>query len=179
MMQFHGFSGSGSTYGFPRVSILGFEGERLGEALVKARAGPGARERKRWRSLLLSLRRQLETAPAKEAGTQLAGFRTPFDILVVDAVPGARAALTRLAAAEGMTTREAGSRAEAMAELSRRLPNGAIVEARLPDGPGSELVEHLRSLPDGDSLAILMVGEPSGFVNRVDAIHCGADGYFD
>src|SRR5215831_12502873 len=36
MIQFHGFSGSGSTYGFPRVTILGFEGEGLCEALLKA-----------------------------------------------------------------------------------------------------------------------------------------------
>lgn len=179
MMQFHGFSGSGSTYGFPRVSILGSEGERLCEALVKGPELAGARERKRWRSLLLSLRRELEAAQAKEAAAPPAVFRTPFDILIVDADPGARAALTRLAGGEGMTTREAGSRAEAMAELSRRLPNGAIVESRLPEGPGFELVEHLRRLPAGDSLAILMVGEPSSFANRVDAIHCGADGYFD
>ena len=180
MMQFHGFSGSGSTYGFPRVSILGFEGERLCEALVRGKEKPGARERKRWRSLLLSLRRELEAPPAKEpVAAPVAGFRAPFDVLVVDVDEGVRASLTRLAVREGMTTREAGSRAQALAELSRRIPNGAIVEARLPDGPGSELVEHLRRLPGGDSLAILMMGEPSAFVNRVDAIHCGADGYFD
>src|SRR6202162_3962769 len=36
MIQFHGFSGAGSTYGFPGVSALGAEGERLCDALMKA-----------------------------------------------------------------------------------------------------------------------------------------------
>jgi DNA-binding response OmpR family regulator len=78
-----------------------------------------------------------------------------------------------------MSLRGAGNRAEAMAELSRRPPDALIVDTRLPEGPGSELVEYARGLPAGESMAILMVGAPSPFVNRVDAIHCGADAYFD
>src|SRR5262249_15202983 len=37
----------------------------------------------------------------------------------------------------------------------------------------------IRPLPGGERRAIRMLGEARGFTNRVDAIHCGADGYFD
>jgi diguanylate cyclase (GGDEF)-like protein len=181
MIQFHGFSGAGSTYGFPGVSALGNEGERHCDALLKEKVQPGARQIQRWRSLLESLRRELRGEPAlKSADTAPhAPVRASFDILIVDSDPGIRDSLKDLAARGGISTRWAASREEALTELSRRTPDGLIVDVRLPDGSGSELVEHARSLPGGESLAILMVGEPSAFVNRVDAILCGADGYFD
>jgi diguanylate cyclase (GGDEF)-like protein len=181
MIQFHGFSGAGSTYGFPQVSALGSEGERRCDALLKEKVRPEARDEERWRSLLESLRRELRGEPDLDpAETAIpAPAYAPFDVLVVDSDPEIRASLQRLAAREGMSVRGAGNHQEALAELSRRTPDGLIVDVRLPDGSGTELVEHARSLPAGESLAILMVGGPSAFVNRVDAIHCGADAYFD
>ncbi len=184
MIQFHGFSGAGSTYGFPRVSALGSEGERLCDALLKEKVPPRARDAERWRSLLGSLRQELRGEPALEPAVEAAApgpvrAPLPFDILIVDPDPELRASLQGVAVREGMSARGAGSREEALEELSRRMPDGLIVDVRLPDGSGSQLVEHARGLPAGESLAILMVGGPSAFVNRVDAIHCGADGYFD
>lgn len=181
MIQFHGFSGAGSTYGFPRVSALGAEGEKLCDTLLKESIPPQPRDRDRWKSLLDSLRRELRgqpvLGPAAAAGSSSA--RESFDVLVVDSDTEARASLERLATREGISARGAGGREEALAEFSRRRPDGLIVDVRLPEGPGSQFVEHVRGLPGGESLAILMVGEPSAFVNRVDAIHCGADGYFE
>jgi diguanylate cyclase (GGDEF)-like protein len=181
MIQFHGFSGAGSTYGFPGVSALGAEGERLCDTLLKEKIPPQPRDRQRWKSLLESLRRELrgEPVPGPANAPGSAAVDEPFDILVVDSDPEVRASLERLVSREGMSARGSGGREEALAELSRRRPDGLIVDVRLPEGPGSQFVEHLRSLPGGESLAILMVGEPSAFVNRVDAIHCGADGYFE
>ncbi|HKF44751.1 MAG TPA: diguanylate cyclase [Thermoanaerobaculia bacterium] len=180
MIQFHGFAGSGSTYGFPRVTTLGFEGERLCEALLKANAPVEERDMARCRDLLESLKSEVLEGAAEAGPTRDVEVRMPpFDILVVDPQAEARLAIERLALAEGMSVRAAATRAEALEKLSQRMPDGAIVEARLPDGPGSGLVEEIRSFPEGERLAILMLGEPSGFINRVDAIHCGADGYFD
>jgi diguanylate cyclase (GGDEF)-like protein len=105
--------------------------------------------------------------------------RAAFDILVVDSDPESRASLERAALRDGMSARTAGSRVEAEAALKRRIPDGAIVDLSLSDGSGSGFVERIRALPGGESLAILMIGGASAFVNRVDAIHCGADGYFD
>src|SRR5580765_7979539 len=66
MIQFHGFSGAGSTYGFPGVSALGAEGERLCDALLKEKQMPQPRELDRWRSLLGSLSRELKADPSFE-----------------------------------------------------------------------------------------------------------------
>jgi diguanylate cyclase (GGDEF)-like protein len=181
LIQFHGFSGAGSTYGFPGVSALGSEGERLCDALLKEKQFPQARDQDLWMSLLRSLRRELRGEPSlgPAAGPGAPETRAAFDILVVDSDPESRASLERAAVRDGMSARAAGSLAEAEAALKRRVPDGAIVDVSLSDGSGSELVERIRTLPGGESLAILMIGGASAFVNRVDAIHCGADGYFD
>jgi len=181
MLQFHGLAGSGSTYGFPRVSALGLEGERLCDACAKEKAVPADRERQRWRSLLASLRKEFTrgSQAAAPAAPSHATAAQPFDVLIVEPEEEARAVLSALAARDNLTVRCATGRVDAMGEIARKKPDGAVVNIRLPDGSGYELVEHLRGLPDGDGLAILVVGGPSAFVNRVDAIHCGADGYFD
>jgi diguanylate cyclase (GGDEF)-like protein len=181
MIQFHGFSGAGSTYGFPGVSALGAEGERLCDALLKEKQLPQARELGRWRSLLGSLSRELKADPSLETAHPIEGpgARAAFDILVVESDLPMRVSFERLAARDGMSPRGAASRVEADAELERKMPDGAIVNVLLSDGSGFEFVERIRSLPRGETPAVVMVGGPSGFVNRVDAIHCGADGYFE
>ncbi len=181
MIQFHGFAGAGSTYGFPGVSALGSEGERLCDALLKERQSPQARDQDRWVSLLRSLRRELKGEPILGPPAAPGGpeTRAAFDILVVDSDPESRASLERAALRDGMSARTAGSRAQAEAVLKQKIPDGAIVALSLSDGSGSGFVEQIRALPGGESLAILMIGGASAFVNRVDAIHCGADGYFD
>jgi len=180
MIQFHGFSGAGSTYGFPGVSALGAEGERLCDALLKEKQMPQPRELDRWRSLLGSLSRELKADPSFETARAIEVHgRAAFDILVVESDLPMRASFERLAARDGMSARGAASRREADAALERKIPDGASVDVLLSDGSGFELVERIRSLPGGETPAIVMVGGASGFVNRVDAIHCGADGYFE
>jgi chemotaxis protein histidine kinase CheA len=51
MRHFHALSGMGATYGYPRISDLGDEGERLsvGDAATAAR----------WRELLAEVQREL------------------------------------------------------------------------------------------------------------------------
>ena len=181
MIQFHGFSGAGSTYGFPGVSALGAEGERLCDALLKEKQPPQPRELERCRSLLGSLSRELKAEPSFETARPVEGpgARAAFDILVVESDLETRVSFERLAARDGMSVRGVASREEADAALARKIPDGAIVDVLLSDGSGFELVERIRSLPRGETPAIVMVGGPSAFVNRVDAIHCGADGYFE
>src|SRR5262245_32146684 len=179
MVQFHGFTGSGSTYGFPRVTILGSEGERFCDELLKAGRAMDKGDLARCRSLAESLRSEIGQTLAAEpaAPSRSEAMPSSFDILVVDCESSLRVSVERLALAEGMSVRGAATVGEALEKLGQRLPEGVIVEARLPDGSGYELAERIRSLPGGESLAILMIGEASGFPNRVDAIHGGADGY--
>jgi hypothetical protein len=52
LRHFHAFSGMGGTYGFPRVSVLGDEGEGLFGA-------PEAEAVARWRELVDEIEREL------------------------------------------------------------------------------------------------------------------------
>jgi diguanylate cyclase (GGDEF)-like protein len=54
-----------------------------------------------------------------------------------------------------------------------------IVDIRLPDGSGYDVVKHVRSLPQGETPAVLILSMLTGFLDKVEAIHCGADGYFE
>lgn len=102
----------------------------------------------------------------------------PFDILVVDDDEEATRTLCRLLEEEGMAPRSVRTKAEALSALAP-LPDGLITDVRLPDGSGYGLVNHLRSLPLGDGPAVLMVSLQAGLLDKVEAIHCGADGYFE
>jgi DNA-binding response OmpR family regulator len=49
----------------------------------------------------------------------------------------------------------------------------------LPDGDAYELVERIRTMPGGDEMAIIIVSKQTGFLDKVRAIHCGADAHFE
>jgi DNA-binding response OmpR family regulator len=92
-----------------------------------------------------------------------------------------RQSLTHLLETEGMTARAVRTKAEALRALDEELPHGVITDIRLPDGTGYDLVEHIRGLPldAAESLPILILSPLSPFLDKVEAIHCGADGYFE
>ena len=52
---FYGLSGTGATYGFPQVTVLGFQGENECEALLKKNLSPKCSDLKRWRKYLMTL----------------------------------------------------------------------------------------------------------------------------
>ena len=65
--QFHGLAGSGTTYGFPRVSELGLDGEARLQPPEDGSAAPlSDRDLAGLRALVAALRAALETGP--EAG---------------------------------------------------------------------------------------------------------------
>jgi len=59
------------------------------------------------------------------------------------------------------------------------LPDALIVDVLLPDGSGFELVERVRALPGGDRPVVLVISVLAELVDKVEAILCGADGYFE
>ncbi len=101
-----------------------------------------------------------------------------MDLLLVGGEEEDRDLLDQLAQRDGMALRWARSAEEATRELARRIPEGAIVNVDLPDGNGSGVVERLRGLPGGETPAVLILSGIGEFADRVDAIHCGADGFF-
>jgi len=182
LRAFHGFAGSGTTYGFPEVTALGQEGERSCASVKKREASPAAIDLQGWRTLVGRLRAAFAVpSPAARAQPAAApgppGVDAP-DILVVDDDTAIFEGAARLAVQEGMTVRCASSGAEGLQAIDERMPDGLVVGTRLPDGPGYDLVERLRSRAGGDLAAVLMVASGATFLDKVDAITCGADGYF-
>lgn len=59
--RFHGLNGSGLTYGFPEVSVLGGLGEQACQAVIQSSDGtPSARDFAEWRIVLDALHRELD-----------------------------------------------------------------------------------------------------------------------
>ena len=180
--EFHGLSGSGTTYGFPQVTALGLQGEQECDHLLQEDLQVSVADLNRWESILDSLRLEFSamapaTAPVLERIAPAAS-ESP-DILVVDDDPDILRTVIHLIESEGMSARTASSKSDAMIAFKDRTPDGSVIDILLPDGSGYELVEYLRDLPGGENAVILMISGYTGFLDKVEAIRCGADGYFD
>ncbi len=178
-LAFHGFSGLGGTYGFPQVTILGIEGERRCDALDEPGQAPGAKDLEAWENLLDRLRAELGSrvdAPDAAADRPAPARR---EGLVVEADRNLREDLARVVERAGLTVRTATTRVEALEALDLRLPAAVLVDTELPDGSGYALVERVRGIPGGETIAVLLVAGVANVLDRVEAIHCGADGLFE
>ena len=183
--RFHAFAGAGTSYGLPEVSALGLRGERECASLIRQGTAPSPEDLDRWRKVVEEMRAVFDAAregpsdvPREPAALRTGGSET---ILVVDDDENVRHSLTRLLELEGMTARAVRTKAEAARALDEELPGGVITDIRLPDASGYDLVEHIRGLPfpAAESLPILILSPLSPFLDKVEAIHCGADGYFE
>ncbi len=181
---FHLFAGSGATYGFPRVTELGREGEQL--CLAAKKRGVALPESlKIWETLLADVDdaisnalRSVAQAPDSAAPSPSAE-EGPLDALVVDDDPAIVRLVAQLLGHEGYLVREAVTLSEAHLALDQRVPDVLVTDVLLPDGKGFELVEALRRTPGGDATVVLVVSVRAGFLDRVEAITCGADAYFE
>jgi diguanylate cyclase (GGDEF)-like protein len=195
--DFHAFAGSGGTYGLPEISRQGSIGEdRCRAMLERGETGgpPAAADLAALRRTAGAIRAELAAA-ALPAVPVLRGIAVqvrpeqvlpppalpehvgPEHVLVVEADPCARRQLAAALAEEGLACRAADTRAAALASFAAAAPAALVVGAELADGSGYELAEHVRGLPGGSRPPILILGPARGLVDKVEAIHCGADGY--
>lgn len=181
LRQFHGLAGSGACFGFPRVSELGRQGEALC-AKVLAREAAGGDHCERLRACGRAVAEALAGEPAAAGEADATAAARPREdapeVLVVDGDDEARRDLCVLLEQEGLAPRDARTRAEALASLEARLPDGLLAAVELPDGSGYELVDRVRDSPGGHLPSILLLG-PAGRLDRGEALHCGADGCFE
>ncbi len=94
--------------------------------------------------------------------------------LIVEDDPSFLAALAALVRAEGFVVREAGSLAEARADLVDFRPDVMLLDLHLPDGSGTELI--VESTLDPAPESILITGQAS-VDTAVDALRGGASDY--
>ena len=182
MLQFHGLAGSGATYGFPEVTRLGLAGERLlggrdteeqADTATLASAG----------TLIEDLGHALDSGGrvAEGAGAAPAEPAPPlrWQVLVVEDDDVTRAMLQQRLEQEGYEVRSAATRALAEAAIRERVPDALVCDVMLPDGNGYELVAALRLLPQGDDIPVLMASVRADFLDKVEALTSGADGYYE
>ena len=178
--RFHGFAGSGTSYGFPEVSRLGRDAERSCLKLVQAGSLPSAAQIEAWRTAEEDLRAQFESVSGAPRLVEHPAHKpVPLQALIVDDDAQTRRICRRILEVEGMVVREAGDQAEASALIAAQLPDVMLVDVLLPEGSGYDLVEEVRRRPDGEALAVLMISVRKEFNDRVRGVTCGADGYFE
>jgi DNA-binding NtrC family response regulator len=95
-------------------------------------------------------------------------------VLIVDDHVNAREALAALAANEGFTTATAGSLAEARIQLVRQRPDVVLMDLRLPDGSGMDLLEDLE---DRASIETVLITGHASVETAVEALRLGASDY--
>lgn len=181
---FHGFAGSGATYGLPAVTTFGLDAERRCTAVG---GGPAVgSDVAAWREAVSGIRRQVESATSPPdttiapsgAGTTEPEIAVPI-VLVVDENEGDRQALVRALEQDTLAVTAAAGVAAADAALrTGALPDALILSLPEDQAAALGLITRVRALPGGDRPVVFVVARQGGVVDRVEAIHCGADGHF-
>jgi diguanylate cyclase (GGDEF)-like protein len=180
LREFHDLAGSGGSFGFDAVTSLSRAGEIRARRIVETDGKVLDEDLAQWRhllTLLLGERERLVSGPGEAMPATLLPLERSRIVLVVDADPGAHLALSEALVAKGLIPARAGSLAEALTMVATGLPAGLITDVALPDGSGYDLVRKVRAMPGGRTVAILVARADSDFLDKVEAIHSGADGY--
>lgn len=177
---FHNFSGSGKLFGAPQVSELGGEGEFLCYGASMAERPPTRDELGQIgvlaRKLRLAFQSLAETASRDDAPA-FARERAAPVVLVAGAASGSRAALVDYLTKRGLQVETADTFAEATDLLNRSFPDMAAVASAFSDGTGQTLVRRIREMETDRAIPVLLLGSGQQFLDRVEAISCGADGF--
>src|SRR5262249_29677508 len=128
---------------------------------------PGARRRSRARAR--RARREVRAHPA-------AGGRVKPSVIVVDDDRAFRLLAQETLSSEGFAVRTASPLARGRAEIDRAVPDVLILDRRLPDGDGIDLLKEVHA--DGSSAPLVVVVTAYGDIaNAVDALRAGAFDY--
>jgi diguanylate cyclase (GGDEF)-like protein len=182
-LKFHAIAGTAGTFGFMRATELARHAETLVEKDREERGELSADARRALATALRDLRAVFETtreAPvAPERPKSTAQAAQGARILVAADEPELRAEVRRLVARVGIEAAEVPTPEALFAALRSGLPDGLVVAARFHGAPGAAVVERVRALPGGEAPAVLVVGSGSGFFDRIEALHAGADAVFE
>ena len=101
---------------------------------------------------------------------------TASKILIVDDERLIRLSLARGLSEAGYATDEAGSKREAIAAIDRDLPDLILLDHKLPDGTGLEVLHYLREFDA--NLPVVMITAHASVTGAVEAMQLGAYDYF-
>lgn len=106
---------------------------------------------------------------------EVESLRQRARILVVDDDAGIRKTLSKILEMEGYLVETAKNGKEAIETSKKRFFNAALIDIRLPDMDGTELIDRLKDT-EPKTVKIIVTGFPS-VKNAVEAVNRGADGY--
>ena len=186
MRFFHSLAGIGASHGFVAVTALAKEGELECVGLRRVGAKPGPGEIDNWRRLVDALEHELRAPALKPPPAQVPAAPGEPDVatgvsvvLVVTADAEVTHQLFPALRAEGHSLCAAASVAEAQRCLIENMPSAVVVDVELPDGTGHDLIGEVRRIPGGEGIAVIVVSPRRTFLDKVEAITSGADGYFE
>ncbi len=191
--NFHWMAGSGTMYGFEQVSILGVEAERYCETMLASDRTVEVSTIEKLRSLVSELStvffasgelesgRVTQNLDAKE-GIETNQVREPVQretALFIDEDASTFKSLVQNFEEWGLAVKNVKTLNQAMQEILKQMPSVINLAVPVPDGNGYEFVEQVRSMPKGDEPAIIIASKQAGFIDKVKAMHCGADSYYE
>ncbi len=97
-------------------------------------------------------------------------------ILIIEDEDGIRKSLSAVLEGEGYQVDTAATGQEALERSKSRFYNLALVDVRLPDMDGIQLLTAMRDTSDPKMVKIILTGYPS-MENAIEAVNRGADGY--
>jgi len=162
--HFHGLAGMGGTYGFPRISVLGDEGESAILTLTKDAGAPDAAAIAWWRELVREIDGELDAA----LPPSMARAPHPFRVLLIERDAELAARVAEALQREEMQVRIC-TPAAALTQLEETMPDAAVVDSL-------EFLEALHARPDGDAVSVIVTGD-ADFADKVRAIRSGADAF--
>ena len=179
---FHDFAGSGALYGAPNVSTLGGEGEYLCYSVTMAGRSPVPDEQQQLADLVRKLRVEFQTLVSawrdSAAPTQTAQRSIPL-LLLVSSDPLAIQGLSSYLGKRGIQVEAVSTFAEANRAILSGLPDLAAVSVELSDGSGYQFVRQFREVEGDRTIPVLLIGQSRHFMDKVEAIHSGADGFIN
>ena len=102
---------------------------------------------------------------------------TPEVLIIDDEWAVSRAISARLEAS-GFTTRVAAGGLEGLAAIDRSRPDAVLLDLRMPDMDGLEVLRRIRSGPDGAAIPVIMISANVLETVRGEAMAMGARGFF-
>lgn len=177
--HFHWLAGSGGIYGLPEITNLGKKAEEYCEDVSDLGDASPSKELKDFvRSARELFSANTERMPSAVA-VQTPDERRALELLLVDFDPARGGKFKELFEEFSTKVEIETNFSDAVSNLKRHSFDGLIVTMPVQGGSAYELVELFRSASPSDSQPALILNSQPGFLDKVQAIHCGADGFFD
>jgi diguanylate cyclase (GGDEF)-like protein len=183
MRQFHWLAGSGGIYGFSQISKLGTHGEQICEQILQEAKPINRSDWDKFKALLDALRAAFNEGEDPQRATiqkQITKDAPALaNVVVIDSDDTNTLRITRLLEEHQISVKLVNSTSAALHYIGSELPKAFILCLPLSDNSGYEFVEKIREMPHGEEPVIFMIAKETGFLDKVQAIHCGSDGFYE